>query len=383
MDVWSLGVIIYTLLVGKPPFETADVKTTYRRIKMNAYTFPESVQLSDVSKSLITRVLVSDPLKRPSLDEILAHDFFNQGNPIPKLMPSSTLSCPPSSAFLRQYAATSHPPPPQVRLIETAPMSPMVQTTSRPHTRPAKNELINTERVQKMSREVTKPADPDQVPRARTRAAGLGGSQELWVKKWVDYSSKYGLGYLLSNGATGVFFNDSTKIYLSPKGQQLCYIERKGTDKQDVLQYLSLQDYPKDLQKKVTLLQHFRSYLEGDAKDVTGGEAAELTGPPVYVKKWMRTRHAIMFRLSNKIVQVNFQDHTEIILSSESKMVTYVNKQGERETFPLTSALESTNLEMSKRLKYTKDILSHLLNNGGSTGMTSGRPPSPGIGDRA
>jgi len=27
---------------------------------------------------------------------------------------------------------------------------------------------------------------------------------------------------------------------------------------------------------------------------------------PVYVKKWMRTKHAIMFRLSNKIVQVNF-----------------------------------------------------------------------------
>ena len=26
----------------------------------------------------------------------------------------------------------------------------------------------------------------------------------------------------------------------------------------------------------------------------------------IYVKKWMRTKHAIMFRLSNKIVQVSF-----------------------------------------------------------------------------
>ena len=34
----------------------------------------------------------------------------------------------------------------------------------------------------------------------------------VWVKKWVDYSSKYGLGYLLSNGATGVYFNDNTKL---------------------------------------------------------------------------------------------------------------------------------------------------------------------------
>ena len=43
----------------------------------------------------------------------------------------------------------------------------------------------------------------------------------MWVRKWVDYSSKYGLGYLLSNGSTGVFFNDSTKIVLHPKGKLL------------------------------------------------------------------------------------------------------------------------------------------------------------------
>lgn len=89
----------------------------------------------------------------------------------------------------------------------------------------------------------------------------------------------------------------------------------------------------------------------------------------------MKTRHAIMFRLSNKIVQVyikyiknnieqvNFTDRTEVILSSEHKMLTYVNKKGERSNYPLASALESTNIEMTKRLKYTKEILAHMLNN--------------------
>ena len=77
----------------------------------------------------------------------------------------------------------------------------------------------------------------------------------------------------------------------------------------------------------------------------------------------MRTKHAIMFRLSNKIVQVNFQDHTEILLNSENRYVTYVNKKGERSTMPLNQALDSNNAEMTKRLKYTKDILTHMLNN--------------------
>ena len=41
---------------------------------------------------------------------------------------------------------------------------------------------------------------------------GKSDQQEIYVKKWVDYSTKYGLGYLLSNGSSGVFFNDCTKV---------------------------------------------------------------------------------------------------------------------------------------------------------------------------
>jgi polo-like kinase 1 len=75
----------------------------------------------------------------------------------------------------------------------------------------------------------------------------------------------------------------------------------------------------------------------------------------------MRTKHAIMFRLSNKIVQVDFQDKTQIILNSESKEVTYINKKAEKQTYALSAALEMTNPEMSKRLRYTKDILTHII----------------------
>ena len=125
--------------------------------------------------------------------------------------------------------------------------------------------------------------------------------------------------------------------------------------------------YPKNLHKKVTLLQHFRSYLEGVRTQATvytdGAEPlpASQNVSKVYLKKWMKTKHAIMFRLSNKIVQVDFQDKTQIILSSQSKMVTYVNKKSERSEYPIATALESRNSEMAKRLKYTKEILTHML----------------------
>jgi len=96
VDIWSFGVILYTMIIGKPPFETSDVKTTYRRIRMNAYSFPEHIPISDQAKSLIQLILNLEPNKRPSLDEILDHNFFHMGTSIPKLMPTSTLACPPS-----------------------------------------------------------------------------------------------------------------------------------------------------------------------------------------------------------------------------------------------------------------------------------------------
>lgn len=66
---------------------------------------------------------------------------------------------------------------------------------------------------------VKNPTSSNYTPEEGKKKAGVAaavttGQPEVWVKKWVDYSSKYGLGYILSNGCTGVFFNDSTKIIL-------------------------------------------------------------------------------------------------------------------------------------------------------------------------
>jgi polo-like kinase 1 len=59
-------------------------------------------------------------------------------------------------------------------------------------------------------------------------------------------------------------------------------------------------------------------------------------------------------------------------------MVTYVNKKGERSNYPLATALESSNTEMAKRLKYTKEILTHMLANNYKAGTTPGNPSSIG-----
>lgn len=89
-DIWALGVIVYTLLVGRAPFETRTLSDTYRKIQNGNYCFPKHVSLSKASKKFVNDLLQTDPNKRLKLDNIMKHDFFK--SEYPELMPVSTLT---------------------------------------------------------------------------------------------------------------------------------------------------------------------------------------------------------------------------------------------------------------------------------------------------
>lgn len=59
---------MYAMILGRPPFETPDVKQTYKKIRENNYSFPENIAITEAAKDLIGKILVSDPLKRPTID---------------------------------------------------------------------------------------------------------------------------------------------------------------------------------------------------------------------------------------------------------------------------------------------------------------------------
>lgn len=88
VDIWSMGVILYTCMCGRPPYEAKDVKATYQRILANEYSFPKDVKISDSAKDIIRSMLQSKPSDRPKLDQIAMHPFFTQ-QPIPQSLPST------------------------------------------------------------------------------------------------------------------------------------------------------------------------------------------------------------------------------------------------------------------------------------------------------
>ena len=76
VDNWSVGILAYELLVGKPPFEHETKKRTYQKIVSAKVEFPHHIPISPEAKDLINRLLAKDPSKRLSLSMILKHPWI-------------------------------------------------------------------------------------------------------------------------------------------------------------------------------------------------------------------------------------------------------------------------------------------------------------------
>ncbi|XP_018521183.1 SNF-related serine/threonine-protein kinase isoform X1 [Lates calcarifer] len=81
VDIWSLGVILFMLVCGQPPFQEANDSETLTMIMDCKYTVPAHV--SSACKDLIDRMLQRDPKRRASLDEIERHTWLQGVDPSP------------------------------------------------------------------------------------------------------------------------------------------------------------------------------------------------------------------------------------------------------------------------------------------------------------
>ncbi|KAA6397380.1 MAG: putative Calcium/calmodulin-dependent protein kinase type 1 [Streblomastix strix] len=86
-DLWSLGIIMYVLLCGYPPFFDINITVMFDMIQKGVYEYesPDWDTISSSAKDLISKLLVVDPVKRFTVDQALQHNWFTESLPTHKL----------------------------------------------------------------------------------------------------------------------------------------------------------------------------------------------------------------------------------------------------------------------------------------------------------
>ncbi|XP_040189627.1 MAP/microtubule affinity-regulating kinase 3 isoform X1 [Rana temporaria] len=85
VDVWSLGVILYTLVSGSLPFDGQNLKELRERVLRGKYRIP--FYMSTDCENLLKRFLVLNPTKRGTLEQIMKDRWINAGHEEEELKP--------------------------------------------------------------------------------------------------------------------------------------------------------------------------------------------------------------------------------------------------------------------------------------------------------
>uniref|UniRef100_A0A8C1E1Z0 MAP/microtubule affinity-regulating kinase 3 n=1 Tax=Cyprinus carpio carpio TaxID=630221 RepID=A0A8C1E1Z0_CYPCA len=85
VDVWSLGVILYTLVSGSLPFDGQNLKELRERVLRGKYRIP--FYMSTDCENLLKRFLVLNPVKRGTLEQIMKDRWINAGSEEDELKP--------------------------------------------------------------------------------------------------------------------------------------------------------------------------------------------------------------------------------------------------------------------------------------------------------
>ncbi|CCG22809.1 Cdc5 polo-like kinase [Candida orthopsilosis Co 90-125] len=376
VDIWAIGIMMYALLVGKPPFQAKDVNVIYERIKKTEYYFPDDKPISESAKILIKDLLSLNPLNRPTIDEILSYEWFKGSFP-DKTRDTSLSETPLGLDQISRvqsgknfkhakdmagiYTPKSKDPVEILRsdLHSEQPRALLPESLS-PNDTKNKYREVNPEQIGRPRRvnfnshfsttikrlnqtcfetyqnirrlEHSRHENIDQFELPVCENPSL-------ISKWVDYSNKYGFSYQLNNDDIGVLFNDENtllKLHNSNKFLELIYHDGEGWTCIEN----SLSHPPAQAKRQLEIVDFFAKYMNSNLSKVSDNEERKEV---VFLRRYSRTPEYIMFEMTNGNFQFNFKDHHKICISKAGLAITHISPNRLTQTHPLICVLQNGN----------------------------------------
>ena len=359
-DIWTLGIIMNQLLTGKNPFYNSKKNLFFENIIKAKVEFPKDLKISSEAKNLIEQILVKEPSKRPTLNQIIYHDFFNKGK-IPKYLSAEVFDKVPE-VFSDDEKLNK-----EVQFIT-------LNKIIVPKIEPITYDSIGCD-LSQIKTDYIKNIDID-----------------YYILKYYDKKNEYGIGYLLNNGHVGMFFRDKTKIILNTNSNNLKYIE-KDEEKFIIFNINKKQTISDDLENKINILKEFKNYFdekvknekkdkEEDEKSIESNKIKEITTDGeikdnidkdqnkeeiednfIYVQNAIIDDKLIFFKLKNQTQHIIFKDKIEMIMTSDTLIyINYINKEKYIVKIMLKDVLSNPIHELKARYNYARCVYINWIN---------------------
>ncbi len=113
VDIWAIGILIFELMVGRPPFKADAQHSMEDNIVNLRINWPNTMNL--LAKNLISKILKKEPEQRPSLKEILEHQFILSyvDNPTSRLIS-------PSEVIIKPFVISKQLPGEEYKTVESS-----------------------------------------------------------------------------------------------------------------------------------------------------------------------------------------------------------------------------------------------------------------------
>ena len=314
-EIWSLGIIMCYLLTGKHPFSGKDEEELIQNIKDKPPVISPEYKISKAAEDLIKQILVKEPSKRPTLNQIIYHDFFNREG-IPKYLSEETLNKAPED-FSDEI------------LNKEVIMRDLISIV-----RPIINPKIKYEDIN----------DINDIKKNNIKDI------EIYVKTYLNYNERFGVGYILNNGDIGVYYRDKTILLLNKDKEKYLYI-----DKEEQKKIYNKDTIPEFLNNKIKILNGFINYFKKHKKEGDNNlneNHKKENDVDIYVKCVIIDKKLIILKLSNDVEHNFFADKIEIIMSKNENKLTYIEKNRTKTNLNLNESFNNYCRDLHRRIKY-------------------------------
>ena len=132
--------------------------------------------------------------------------------------------------------------------------------------------------------------------------------------------------------------------------------------------YLKNESTSRDIIKKYEIFKRIVEKHKNDFEEIQESKnnfinlnSLDWSNRVFFIKKFLISKNCVLFRLSNKLIQIFFNDDTEMSFSTETTKFLYINQDGKEINRDIQDAMNGNDRDLTNKIKISKNMLIYFV----------------------